>query len=83
MDPLTPRPGETCTMMWDRLTAEERAVAQCWQNTTQHATMTSWLLARGCVPVYQPPHPSRYRSPDLSTNFVGRRVIRRPAEQCV
>lgn len=80
MDPLTPRSGETCTMMWDRLTPEHKLFARQWQKITHHATMTGWLLARGCTPVYQPPHPPRTHHQSTMVNFVGRRVLRRPAD---
>lgn len=78
LPPLTPRRGETCSMLWNRLTEEERECAREWQQITHHPTITSWLLARGCAPVYQPPHPPR-SVPQAPPRFVDRRVIRRPS----
>lgn len=54
MDSFTARPGETCTMMWDRLVADERDLARYCQTVGAHRTMTSWLLSRGCTPVFLP-----------------------------
>lgn len=81
MDPLAPRPGETCTMMWNRLMSAERAEAQFWQQLGRYPTMTSWMLARGCTPVALPQQPNKYpwKRPAPLTTFGGRKVVRIPA----
>lgn len=72
-------PGETCSMYWGRLTPSERALARTWQRVGGYVTMTSWMLAHGCIPVYTPtPKPIAKRE-YYSVNMALHGVTRRPA----
>lgn len=72
-------PGETCSMYWRRLTPPERTLAQTWQRVGGYVTMTSWMLAHGCTPVYIPPLKPVAQREYYSLNMALRGATRRPA----